>query len=300
MTSLAQSFLDKHNLPDSYLETAKRWFDPLIEHFANQFNPRLPPRVIGINGCQGSGKSTLADYLCCMLSEQLDIPAIALSLDDFYLTKAKRNQLATEVHPLLATRGVPGTHDVQTAIDCIDSLRAGHETLINRFNKQTDDQVPTKELQLATEPMGIIILEGWCLGAKPIAKLDLAEPINRLEEQEDKQGIWRNYVNQALAGKYQSLFNRVDELIMLQAPSFKTVYQWRLEQEHKMIEQAIQRGQGRPPQAMNNQEIQRFIEYFQRITEDLLKQLPERADHLFTLDGSRRINRYSRPFIRSK
>jgi D-glycerate 3-kinase len=293
MTSLAQSFLDKHNLPDSYLETAKQWFDPLVEQFANQFNPQLPPRVIGINGCQGSGKSTLADYLCCMISDKLDIPAIALSLDDFYLTKAKRNQLASEVHPLLATRGVPGTHDIQRAIDCIDGLRAGHETLINRFNKQTDDQVPSKDLQPIREPVGIIILEGWCLGAKPVSKLHLAKPVNRLEEQEDKQGIWRNYVNRSLAGKYQSLFNRVDELIMLQAPSFKTVYQWRLEQEHKMIEQSIQRGLGRPPQAMNDQEIQRFIEFFQRITEDVLEQLPKFADHLFKLDNHRLISHYS-------
>lgn len=295
MTTVAQSFLDKHHLPDSYLETASRWFDPLIEHFANQFNPQLPPRVIGINGCQGSGKSTLADYLCCMISEKLNITAIALSLDDFYLTNAERKQLASAVHPLLATRGVPGTHDIQLAIDCIDNLRAGNETLITRFNKQTDDRIANKDLQLIREPVDLIILEGWCLGAKPNTTLRLAEPVNRLEEQEDRQGIWRNYVNQALAGKYQSLFNRVDELIMLQAPSFEAVYQWRLEQEHKMIKQATQEGLDRPSEAMNNQQVQRFIQYFQRITEDVLEQLPSCADHLFKLDKHRLISSYTQP-----
>ena len=38
--------------------------------------------------------------------------AAILSLDDIYLSGADRLQRANTIHPLLATRGVPGTHDV--------------------------------------------------------------------------------------------------------------------------------------------------------------------------------------------
>lgn len=297
MTSVANAFLAKHHLPDSYLKTASRWFDPLIDAIADQYDPHAPPRVIGINGCQGSGKSTLGDYLCSLIPTRLDIGVVSLSLDDFYLTKSQRNKLASQVHPLLATRGVPGTHDIQLAIDCVDNLIAGRETVITRFDKKIDDRVPSDHLQIIKEPVGLIILEGWCLGAQAQNQSQLVEPINSLEQHEDSDGIWRSYVNQALINEhsYQSLFSRVDELIMLKAPSFETVYKWRLQQEHKMIEQAIKRGQQRPPQAMSDAQVLRFIEYFQRITEDILKQLPHRADHLFELDDKRAIKRYSRP-----
>lgn len=297
MTPVANAFLAKHHLPDSYLKTASRWFDPLIDAIADQYDPHAPPRVIGINGCQGSGKSTLGDYLCSLIPTRLDIGVVSLSLDDFYLTKSQRNKLASQVHPLLATRGVPGTHDIQLAINTVDNLIAGRETVITRFDKKIDDRVPSDHLQIIKEPVGLIILEGWCLGAQAQNQSQLVEPINSLEQHEDSDGIWRSYVNQALINghSYQSLFSRVDELIMLKAPSFETVYKWRLQQEHKMIEQAIKRGQQRPPQAMSDAQVLRFIEYFQRVTEDILKQLPHRADHLFELDDKRAIKRYSRP-----
>ena len=45
------------------------------------------------------------------------IPTEVLSLDDFYLGRRDRAALARDVHPLLATRGVPGTHDL-ALLDC--------------------------------------------------------------------------------------------------------------------------------------------------------------------------------------
>ena len=47
-----------------------------------------------LNGCQGSGKTTLSDYLCTALREDYGLGAVALSLDDFYLTRAERKILA--------------------------------------------------------------------------------------------------------------------------------------------------------------------------------------------------------------
>lgn len=295
MTAAARAFLDRHRLTTDYLTTANRWFQPLIENFCMQYDAEQAPTVLGINGCQGSGKSTLADYLCCMIAERLDISTIALSLDDFYLTRAERSELARKVHPLLATRGVPGTHDVALAIDCIDSLRAGNKTVITRFDKKIDDRVAADKPEVVTEPLGLIVLEGWCLGAQPQPELALSTPINSLEQVEDPDGIWRNYVNRALQGDYQRLFASIDQMIMLQAPSFETVHQWRVEQERKMVERVLEQGLDTPPEAMNEAQIQRFIQHFQRITEEVLRELPSRVDHLFELDQQRRISNYWQP-----
>lgn len=298
MTAAAHAFLDRNRLTIDYLTSANQWFEPLIEHFCDQYDAQQPPMIVGINGCQGSGKSTLADYLCCMIAERLDIATIALSLDDFYLTRAERSELAKSVHPLLATRGVPGTHDVALAIDCINSLRTGNNTVITRFDKKIDDRA--EDLEINTQPVGLIVLEGWCLGAQPQPELALSTPINSLEEVEDPEGLWRNYVNRALQADYQRLFASIDQMIMLQAPSFETVHQWRVEQERKMIDSVLEQGLDAPPEAMNDEQIRRFIQHFQRITEDILRQLPSRADHLFTLDHQRRIGSYSQPVKSTK
>jgi D-glycerate 3-kinase len=74
--------------------------------------------VLGLCGAQGSGKSTLAAALARMLARDGTRTAI-LSLDDIYLTRAERLQLAREVHPLFATRGAPGTHDVALGLATI-------------------------------------------------------------------------------------------------------------------------------------------------------------------------------------
>ncbi len=65
----------------------------------------------GLAGLQGSGKSTLAAQLCAALTQR-GIATLAMSLDDFYFGRGERKRLARDVHPLLATRGVPGTHDL--------------------------------------------------------------------------------------------------------------------------------------------------------------------------------------------
>ena len=37
---------------------------------------------------------------------------MSVSIDDYYFSKNKRLQLSKHIHPLLQTRGVPGTHDL--------------------------------------------------------------------------------------------------------------------------------------------------------------------------------------------
>lgn len=295
ISSEEQSFLERNQLPLSYLESANQWFSPIVDRIIQGFNSNKLPKVIGINGCQGSGKSTLADYLCTVIAERLDITTVSLSLDDFYLTKAERKHLGSTIHPLLETRGVPGTHDVQLAMDCVNDLLKGEKTVITRFDKSIDDRAPTETLKTVEGKVGLIVLEGWCLGARPENSDSLIQPINSLEENDDRDGIWRNYVNQAILNDYQPLFRLVDELIMLQAPSFDTVFNWRLEQEQKMIKRLQKEGIDTGVGIMTEQQIVRFISYFQRVTENILKEMPNRADHLFKLGISREITQYSRP-----
>ena len=295
ISSREQEFLNRNQLLPSYLETANQWFDPIVTSIVDEFKPDNPPTIIGINGCQGSGKSTLADYLCTVVSERLNVNTASLSLDDFYLTKDERLHLGSTVHPLLETRGVPGTHDVQLAVDCVQSLLAGKDTMITRFDKSIDDRAPEQSLQTTKGKVGLIVLEGWCLGARAENADQLIQPINTLEEQDDRDGIWRNYVNHAIQTDYQPLFDLVDTLVMLQAPSFDTVFNWRLEQEQKMIQRLSKEGKEIGSGVMSEQQILRFISYFQRVTENILSEMPGRADHLFKLGKSREITGYSQP-----
>ncbi|MAD67479.1 MAG: hypothetical protein CMK24_08375 [Porticoccaceae bacterium] len=297
MSNLAlQHFLGRHQLPESYLSMAESAFSPLIDEFNTQYQVNQKTYIIGINGCQGSGKSTLADYLCTVVAEKYHLATVALSLDDFYLTKAERIELARKIHPLLAQRGVPGTHDVNLAIDTISSLASGNKALITRFDKSMDDRVPEANSETITGHIGLIVIEGWCFGAKPQAPNSLIEPVNHLERLEDPDGVYRDYVNTALATQYPQLFELVDSTAMLRAPSFKTVFEWRLEQEQKLIEKL--RSTKTDPASvstMSDQEIRRFIQNFQRITEHCLEEMPARVDHLFQLNAARQIVDYRKP-----
>ena len=294
MSNLAlQHFLGRHQLPESYLSMAESAFSPLIDEFNTQYQVNQKTYIIGINGCQGSGKSTLADYLCTVVAEKYHLATVALSLDDFYLTKAERIELARKIHPLLAQRGVPGTHDVNLAIDTISSLASGNKALITRFDKSMDDRVPEANSETITGHIGLIVIEGWCFGAKPQAPNSLIEPVNHLERSEDPDGVCRDYVNTALATQYPQLFELVDSTAMLRAPSFKTVFEWRLEQEQKLIEKLqLTKTALASLSTMSDQEIRRFIQNFQRITEHCLEEMPTRVDHLFQLNAARQVVDY--------
>src|SRR5699024_9400250 len=77
-------------------------------------------RIHAISSLQGSGKSTLATQLASAAAER-GLYLACVSIDDFYLDLDARQRLARQVHPLLATRGPPGTHDLALAIDTLDA-----------------------------------------------------------------------------------------------------------------------------------------------------------------------------------
>ena len=299
MNQPLQLFLNRHSLPDSYLTTADNHFSRLIDEFVTVYTQNNATQIIGINGCQGSGKSTLADYLCTVVSARYNLQTVALSLDDFYLTKAQRLSLSEEVHPLLSVRGVPGTHDINLAIQTINSLVKGNRTYLPHFNKSIDDRISISDSTVMKGHIGLIVIEGWCFGAEPVSQSDLLEASNDLEQQYDTDGVWRQYVNNALGGDYQALFSMVDRLVMLAAPSFDSVFAWRLEQEQKLAESIRMMEKGvLGAKTMNEKEISHFIGHFQRITEHCLLEMPARADHLFRLNNDRSIRSYNRLSIK--
>ena len=280
-------FLTTHQLPSTYAETAQKWFTPLCEQLLKHQKGATQPFIVGINGSQGSGKSTLTSFIESFLTSVHNKKVVSLSIDDFYYDQSQRNALAIKVHPLLATRGVPGTHDIPLALNTFRSLEKGTRTSLPRFNKATDNPIPKEQWPVIESSPDFIILEGWCVGAIAQTPSELKWPVNHLEEVEDPLGIWRSFVNTELAGDYQTLFDKIDYRIMLKAPSFDCVYQWRLEQEHKLAQKALKDSDG----VMSDEEVANFVQHYQRITEHALAHLPEMCDTVFYLDETRTITK---------
>ncbi|MCW8108137.1 kinase [Alteromonas ponticola] len=278
-------FLLHHQLPDGYREVAQKWFVPLAESIVLQLNGAARPFFIGINGCQGSGKSTLTDFLSEYFAATYSLHVASMSLDDFYLRQNERVTLANTIHPLLKTRGVPGTHDIALMNEVFTQLSINGELALPRFNKATDNPAAKEAWPVINTPPDIVIVEGWCWGVPPQTEQDLEKPINALEETEDRDGIWRRFVNAQLTQYYQPLFEKVDYYIMLKGPSFEHVYKWRCEQEHKLAAKTSTKNTA----IMTDKQIARFVQHYQRLTEHSFEALPPLCNLVFELDADRKI-----------
>ncbi len=235
--------------------------------------------VVGICGAQGCGKTTLVAHLSAQL-ERSGVRTAALSLDDLYKTRAERQRLAAEVHPLFSTRGVPGTHDVALGLETISALERGEAAPLPRFDKAADDRMPRSEWPVAPANTQVLLLEGWCLGARP--QNDVAVPVNALEASEDSQALWRGHANAALGDEYQRLFARIDLLILLAAPGWEVVAEWREQQEAEL---RLKGGTA----VMSPAELTRFIQHYERLTRWILAEMPGRADLTVRLDSNRGV-----------
>ena len=237
-------------------------------------------RVFGICGLQGSGKSTLAAQLVAA-ARQAGLAAASVSLDDFYLTAAQRRRLARDVHPLLAIRGPPGTHDLDLALETFDALRRGHTPPLPRFDKLGDDRLAPERWTRPSAPLDLLVFEGWCLGVPAESEDALREPLNPLERDEDPDARWRRWCNTALARDYPALWAQVDMLWFLQPPGFETVHAWRGEQE-RMLQAAHPDRTG-----MDGATLDRFIQHYERVSRQALRTMPGIADACVALDSER-------------
>ena len=271
------ALIETEALPRDYAAVVELAWQPLADRIASEGKR---PLVVGINGAQGSGKTTLCRFLEELLYQRR-LRTMTLSLDDLYLTKAERLTLAQDEHPLFATRGVPGTHDVALGEAILDELRAGRTTTLPRFDKAADDRAA--EGKIAEGPVDVILFEGWCVGAVPQPAAALRDPVNRLEADEDPDGSWRREVNRRLATDYAELFARIDLLVMLKVESFEAVRANRRLQEQKLA--------ARDPAGaalMDDTALDRFLMHYERLTRWMLQEMPTRADVLIPIGPGQR------------
>ena len=281
------TFIKQHNLPEEFSLSVEKYYKPIAQQLFDRFNESTSPFFVGINGCQGSGKSTLTDYIDDYLTSQYQINVVVMSLDDFYYSSEERQVLASSVHPLLATRGVPGTHDIAELTQVLKQLKAGETGFtVRKFNKATDEPCPERDWQVIEQAADIVIVEGWCWGVSPQTEEQLKAPINELEVKHDTSGEWRHYVNQQLKEEYVSLYKDMDFWLALQAPSFDCVYKWRLEQEEKLKASNVGLQNSK---IMSSAEILNFTQYFQRLSVQACNTFKESADIICYLDSQRKI-----------
>jgi D-glycerate 3-kinase len=233
----------------------------LFENWLAQLPSGAMP-VFGISGAQGCGKSYLGRALAAHFG------GACLSLDDVYLTRAERQELATRLHPMFCVRGVPTTHDLVLLQDVILQLQHAEEdsvTPLPAFDKLGDNRLPRSDWSAFIGRPRLIIVEGWCLGAMPIEDARLVIPINSLEREQDPEGVWRKAWNEVLAKEYTRFFAHFDAILHLKAPSFDVVLDWRCEQEEGLL--GLLPGT-LPPH--RRAELTGFIAHFERLTRQML------------------------------
>lgn len=290
-------FLAQHRLPESFVSVVEEHYAPLADWLLTRVRGADSGTfVLGINGAQGTGKTTLSSFLNEYLSSNHALSIAELSIDDIYLTRAERSELALSVHPLLATRGVPGTHDTvlgKSVIHRLFALKEGETMSLPRFDKSLDDRQVIESWPTVSGPIDLIILEGWCVGSTAIGEEELEEPVNRLEAEEDPDSVWRRYVSERLATDYSELFSLLDALVFLAAPGFDAIHRWRLNQERKLAATAGDDAR----HVMDEAGVARFIQHYERLTRHNMATLPSRSDVVLLLDDdqavARRIQRRS-------
>jgi D-glycerate 3-kinase len=270
MTPPSHPSAQQHAKPGYADAFVARILDDALEHAC---------RCYGIAGLQGTGKSTLSAQMAALAAKR-GINVSVLSIDDFYLGHAARQELGLRVHPLCATRGVPGTHDVALACEVIDALRNWRPVALPQFDKISDDCLPRSQWPVVQQA-DLVILEGWFLKVPAQTDAELLEPINPLERDEDPEGIWRHWSNAALALAYAPLWSRLDRLMLLQGPGFEIVPHWRWQQEQTLQSAHPQR------QAMTREQVERFVQFFERDSRQAMQKLPAIADRTIRLDAQR-------------
>ena len=261
---------------------SKKYISQFIIPIINKINNSKDNKFL-IAGSQGAGKSTLAKIFKLVLENAYKKKVMLLSIDDYYLSKNKRNKLSKNIHPLLITRGVPGTHDiVALKNDIINFQKKKFPIITPKFNKLKDDISSKKNIIKNAE---ILLLEGWCCGSPSINKKYLFQNINRLETIFDKNKKWRQYYNSQLMKDYKKVFSLFDQQIYIQPPSFSYILKWRYAQEKNNALKS------RNKDFMNKKDLQKFIQHYEKLTKWMMKTMPAKADILIKIDSNQKIKK---------
>ena len=275
-------FKNKDKMIKSFLIPVSFWI-------AKKVNKKKP-LLIGLAGGQGSGKTTISSILTLILKKYFKLNVFKFSIDDFYKTREDRKALSKNKHPLLMTRGVPGTHDVDLMLKFFKKIKSKSfkNLTVPRFNKSTDDRYKKSFWYNIKSKPDVIIFEGWCVGARAQTIKQLKNPINSLERVYDEGIKWRSYVNNQLKTKYKTLFKQLDELLYLKAKNFNLLRNWRLKQERKLLAQTKNK---KNLKIMSSGEVINFMQTYQRITQQMFKDATKSSSIIMNLNSNHQIEK---------
>jgi len=246
------------------------------------------PYFVGLAGGQGTGKTTISSLIKIILTKYFKLKVFKISIDDFYKTRKERLSLSKRVHPMLLIRGVPGTHDINMMLSFFRNAKNKKfkRLKIPTFNKAIDDRFNKKKWYNLKEKPDVIIFEGWCVGAKSEKSTTLKKTINSMERTKDQKQIWRKFVNQQLKLKYKNLYSQLNCLIYLKAKNFNLLQKWRLKQERKLW---LKSKRNKNLKIMSKRDVINFMQTYQRITQNMFKNMPKYASIIFNLNTNHQI-----------
>ena len=246
------------------------------------------PYFVGLAGGQGTGKTTISSIIKIILEKYFKLKVFKISIDDFYKTRKERIALSKKIHPMLLTRGVPGTHDINMMLDFFKKSKSKKfkKLKLPNFNKAIDDRFPKNKWNKINERPDVIIFEGWCVGARAENNKTLKKSINSMEKANDQKLVWRKYVNQQLKTKYKQLYSQLNCIIYLKAKNFSLLQKWRLKQEHKLWLKTKNKGGHK---IMSKGDVINFMQTYQRITQNMFKNMPKYASIILNLNSNHQI-----------
>ena len=248
------------------------------------------PLIIGLAGGQGSGKTTISSILTLILKKYFKLNVFKVSIDDFYKTRKDRSLLSKNKHPLLMTRGVPGTHDIDLILKFFKKVKLKRFKFLEvpKFNKAIDDRCKKSLWYKLKSKPDVVIFEGWCVGAKAQTNKQLKTPINSLERVYDQDIKWRSHVNTQLKKKYKILFKQLDGLLYLKAKNFNILRNWRLKQERKLW---VQTKNKKNLKIMSSGDVINFMQTYQRITQQMFKDAIKSSSIIMNLNSNHQIEK---------
>jgi D-glycerate 3-kinase len=107
-----------------------------------------------------------------------------------------------------------------------------------------------------------------------------------MEKNKDKKKIWRKYVNQQLKSKYKNLYSQLNCLIYLRAKNFNLLQKWRLKQERKLL---LSSKKNSKLKIMNKEDVLSFMQTYQRVTQNMFKNMPKYASIILNLNSNHQI-----------
>jgi len=155
-----------------------------------------------------------------------------------------------------------------------------------KFNKAIDDRCTRKLWYSIKKRPDVIIFEGWCVGAKAEKNNTLIKPVNSLEKLSDEKLTWRKFVNKQLKSKYKQLYDQLNCLLYLKSKNFSLLKQWRIKQEKKL---RLKNKRSNNHKIMNNKEVIKFMQTYQRVTQNMFKNVPKYASIILYLNSNHQI-----------